>query len=220
MSNSLATDPFLQPGDPNGRTTRTLPVLTGEQVGRAKAFGSSELLPQGHVLFDRGDRNVDFFIVLEGTIEIYEYTALGPTVFVVLRENQFTGELNLFNDRAILVGGRMGADGQVLRVDRKGFRRLLAAEPDIGEVILRAFMLRRAGFVSHRHAAVTLITAGPSADALRLERFLEQNGYPFGLMHVDQEGTQELLAGLSVAPDELPVVVCHHQDTLLRKPSN
>jgi thioredoxin reductase (NADPH) len=28
-------------------------------------------------------------------------------------EHGFTGELDLFNDRAILVGGRMGVDGRV-----------------------------------------------------------------------------------------------------------
>ena len=31
-------------------------------------------------------------------------------------EHQFTGELDLFNDRAILVGGRMGPTGRVARL--------------------------------------------------------------------------------------------------------
>jgi thioredoxin reductase (NADPH) len=87
------------------------------------------------VLFERGDATVDFFIVLDGFIEIYEHTADGPRVFTTHAQNQFTGELDLFNNRKILVGGRLGADGRVIRMNRPQFRRLLAAEPEMGEII-------------------------------------------------------------------------------------
>ena len=58
-------------------------------------------------------------------------------------EHQFTGELDLFHDRAILVGGRMAVDGRVARLGRAQFRRLLAAEPDIADIVMRALILRR-----------------------------------------------------------------------------
>jgi hypothetical protein len=74
-------------------------------------------------------------------------------------ERQFTGELDLFNDRDILVGGRMGADGRVARMNRVQFRRLLAAEPDIAETIMRAFILRRVGLIQHGQGAVTLVVS-------------------------------------------------------------
>ena len=89
---------------------------------------------------------MDFFLVLAGFVEIYERGPDGtPQVMTVHAERQFTGELDLFTDRAILVGGRMGADGRVARLGRAQFRRLLAADPDVADVVMRAFILRRTG---------------------------------------------------------------------------
>jgi len=69
----------LDPTDPYVRTAQTFPTLTEEQIERAKLLGQEEFLPKGTVLFERGQRSVDFFIVLQGNIEIYEqclrYTA-------------------------------------------------------------------------------------------------------------------------------------------------
>ena len=68
----------------------------------------------------------EYCLVLNGFIEIYESGPEGPHVMTVHGEHQFTGELDLFNDRDILVSGRMGADGTVARMSRPQFRRLLA----------------------------------------------------------------------------------------------
>ena len=60
------------PSDPYERQAQTFPRLSDEQVARAAAFGCVEDLPKGTVLFSRGDHTVDFFLVLEGDIEIYD----------------------------------------------------------------------------------------------------------------------------------------------------
>jgi thioredoxin reductase (NADPH) len=50
----------------------------------------------------------------------------------------------------------MGVDGRVLRISPESFRRLITAEPDIGEIIMRTFILRRTAFISHAQGGVTL----------------------------------------------------------------
>ena len=62
----------VNPADPYERRAQTFPQLTDEQIERASEFGVVQALPKGTVLFERGDRAVDFFIVLEGSIEICE----------------------------------------------------------------------------------------------------------------------------------------------------
>ena len=96
------------PNDPYQRTQQIFPTLTELQIDLIKPFGEVQSLGKGTVLFERGERSVDFFVILKGFIEIYEYVANGTRVITVHREQQFTGELDLFNDREILVGGRMG----------------------------------------------------------------------------------------------------------------
>ena len=119
---------YINPADPYVREAQTFPRLSPEQLRRAQAFGTVEDLPGDTVLFQRGDRTVDFFVVLRGRIEIYESLPDGAAHAITSHaEQQFTGKLDLFNDRLILVGGRMGADGgQVIRIRRSAFRQRVA----------------------------------------------------------------------------------------------
>ena len=211
----------LDPSDPYARAAETFPRLSDAQVARVTPFGTVEALAKGTVLFERDDRSVDFFLVLEGCIEIYEPGPGGePVVMTVHAEHQFTGELDLFNNRAILVGGRMGVDGRVVRLGRAQFRRLLAAEPGVAETVMRAFILRRAGFIQHGQAAVTILGARRSADTLRIQRFLGRNGHPFVMLDpdADEEGAA-LLRGTGQATEEGPVVLCG-PGRVLTRPSN
>jgi hypothetical protein len=63
-------------------------------------------------------------------------------------------------------------------VPGRTFQRLIEAEPDIGEIIMRAFILRRVALMKHSQGGVVLIGSMHNADMLRLERFLSRNGYP------------------------------------------
>src|SRR5215218_970057 len=98
--------------DPYNRTNQIWPELSEDQISRAKPYGKEEDLPRDTPVFERGQRNNDFFIVLEGTIEIYEYAAEGTKTIIVHQPGQFTGELDMFNDREVLVSGCMGDDGR------------------------------------------------------------------------------------------------------------
>jgi thioredoxin reductase (NADPH) len=225
LQNMAAPPPAAaNPSDPYERQAQTFPRLSDEQVARAKAFGCVEDLPKGTVLFSRGDRTVDFFLVLEGNIEIYEDGPDGaPNVFTIHGKHQFTGELDLFNDRDILVGGRMGEDGRVARMSRPQFRRMLTAEPDIAETIMRAFILRRVGLMQHAQGAVTLVASRFRAvgDGLRVQRFLSRNGYPLRVLDLENDASaaQALLEANGLGPDDLPVVVCGPH-RVLRNPTN
>ncbi len=200
------------------------PKLTDEQIARASRFGRAERLPAGTLLFERGERSVDFFIVLAGHIEIYDQGTDGqPRVFTVHGEHNFTGELDLFNDREILVGGRMGVDGEVIRIDRRSFRALLAAEPDIGDVVMRAFIARRVGFIENEQGGVTLVGPRGSGGLLRVRGFLHRNGYPHRVLHTGAEEPSDeeaaaLLARHDASRADMPAVVCPG-GVVLRSPS-
>jgi thioredoxin reductase (NADPH) len=161
-------------------------------------------------VFSRGDRGRDFLVILEGTIEIYEREDDGsvrPLRSQVARE--FTGELDLFNDRAILVSGRAGPEPtRVVRIRRADFRRLVQSEPDIAEIIMRAFILRRVGLLRHGQGAAVLIGPAHSADTLRLQQFLNRNAYPLRLYDTEQDADAGgFLECFSLTAAELPVIV-------------
>ena len=206
---------ILEYADPYQREREIFPELSAEQVERVKRFGRVERLAKGAAVFTRGERTVDFFVVISGCIEILDHSherdGGGPEVVTTHAASQFTGELDLFNDRMILVSGRMGEGGEVVRVCRADFRKLLLAEPDIGDVVMRAFILRRIGLVQHEQASVTLIGAAHSGEGVRIERFLRRNGYPVRAFDAEPDSAGDglaILEGFGLTPDDCPVVVC------------
>jgi thioredoxin reductase (NADPH) len=212
-------DETLDPSDPYLRDAQTFPKLSADQLERAERFGTVETLAKGAVLFERGDRAIDFFILLRGQIEIYECRSDGCNIVTTLGEHRFTGEIDLFSDRPALVNGRMGEDGCIIRIGRPAFRKLLSAEPDLGETIIRAFILRRVGLISHEHGSVTLIGSHSFPHMLRIERFLRRNGYPVRVLDVDRTAEARRMLDDLGMPEGDCVVLCPFNPPI-RNPSN
>ncbi|WP_336487497.1 FAD-dependent oxidoreductase [Methylobacterium nigriterrae] len=201
--------PDIDPAAPEARLAQTFPCLGAEMVARVAAYGSEETLADGQVVFTRGQRGVDFFLVLQGRIEILDHDAAGTLrVFTTHMDGQFTGEVTLFNNREILVSGRATGPTRVIRISRAGFQRLVTGEPDIGEIIMRAFILRRVGLIRSSVGGVVLLGSGHRRDTLRIERFLVRNAYPHRLHDADVDpDAMSCLGGFGLSREDLPVVI-------------
>ncbi len=210
----------LAPDDPYAREAQTFPVLGEDMLERMRPYGREETVAAGAFLFHRGQSHVDFFVVLEGAVEVFEEGPRGEH-HVVRREQarQFTGELDLFGDRQTLVSARALTDTRVLRIKRAEFRKMVEAEPDIGELILRAFILRRVGMLKHAEGGVVLIGPGHASDTLRLEQFLARNAYPHRLYDTEADpDAGGFLHCFNLEAKQLPVVIADGR--VLRNPAN
>ena len=212
--------PTTDPSDPMAREAQTFPVLSEGMAARVARYGSEERFEARAPVFDRGDRSVDFFVVASGSIEIFDVDEHDqPQVFVVLRARQFAGELDLFNDRQVLVSARAGEASRILRIKRADFRRLVSTEADIGEIVMRAFILRRVGLIRHVHGGVVVVGPAHSADTLRLQQFLSRNAYPHRLLDTEHDAEAGgFLDCFSLTAADLPVVVAPGH-RVLRNPS-
>ncbi|WP_250624287.1 FAD-dependent oxidoreductase [Pinirhizobacter soli] len=211
----------IDPSDPMARSAQTFPRLSDEMAARVQRYGTEQQVPAGTELFERGQRGVDFLFVLEGRVEVFHRQRDGSRDVVTTHgRHQFSGELDMFNNRQVLMSGWAPVPTRVLRVPRADFRRLVSSEPDIGEIIMRAFILRRVGLIRHFNDGLVLIGPAHSADTLRLQRFLVRNGYPHRLLDTELDPEANgFLECFELSADQLPVVVLA-DDTLLRNPSS
>src|SRR5204863_6201173 len=88
------------------RTAQMFPELTPVQIERVAAVGRRREVRAGEVLFDVGEQNTRFFVVLTGALEIVRPAGGGEEPVVVHGPNQFTGEINMLSARRSLVRGR------------------------------------------------------------------------------------------------------------------
>jgi thioredoxin reductase (NADPH) len=97
---------------------------------------------------------------------------------------------------------------------------LLAAEPDLAAVILRAFILRQAYKLRHGVDAVVLIGKASDPDILKLRTFLSRSDYPHNLLEPDakDEHGKPQFESLGIGMADLPAAFIHGRH-VLRKPS-
>ncbi len=207
--------------DPEHREAQTFPKFSDEQIAAIRSFGEEIELPADTTLFSRGDKNIDFYVVLHGRIEILVTDCHHEKHVVVIHgPGNFTGELNLFNNRRALVSARTPVPSRVLRLPWKSFRRMLTVEPELAQVILRAFVLRRVAFIRQSLAGVMLIGAPQDPDTLRIRQFLIGSGFPYRWLQPDDraEDGRSVMEALSLSPADLPVV-WESEELVLKNPS-
>jgi len=212
--------PAIDHGDLHDRDAQRFPRLSEEMTRRVAGYGREEEVPAGTMLFERGQRSVDFFLVLEGRIQIFDRGPNGcPREVVTHDANQFSGELDHLNQRSILVSGLTAMPTRLVRIERRSFLRMLAAETDISEIVMRAFILRRVGLIRLGGGGAVIVGPGHDAHTLRLQRFLVRNGFPHRLLDTESDSNaDDWLRGFDIAPGQLPVVVTPDHN-LLKNPS-
>jgi thioredoxin reductase (NADPH) len=203
-----------------GRRPQTFPRLTDAQVGRIARAGERQRVRAGQILFDQGDAQPHFYVVLSGELEIVQPVDGRETPITVHAPGEFTGEVNMLSGRRSLVRARMRNDGEVLVVSPEGLRAIVQSDSELSELLLRAFILRRVALIANTPGDTVLIGSTHSAATLRIREFLTRNGHPHAYLDLDKDGAvQALLDRFHLTADDVPVVICRY-DKVLRRPTN
>jgi thioredoxin reductase (NADPH) len=202
------------------RRAQMFPKLSEAQVARLARLGDERTLVQGETLFQDGEYDVPMYVVLEGAIEILHPRDGGEDLITVHEVREFTGEADALSNRRALVRGRARTASRVLRIERSKVRTVVATDPDLSEIFLRAFILRRMGLLAGHQGDVVLVGSKHSAATLRLQEFLTRNGHPYRCIDVETDkDVQALLDSFSVSVSDVPVVICRGE-RVLKNPSN
>ena len=195
------------------------PVLTPEQIGRIRALSRLRKVKAGEILFEPGDSEVPFFVMLSGRMEIVQPDLPGERPIVKHEAGEFTGEISMITGRRCLVRGRVTEAGEFLQMSSDELRALVARDAELSEIFMRAFILRRVALIKSGLGNVVLLGSRHSAQTLRLREFLTRNGHPHAYVDLDLDtGAQEMLDRFHVTMQEIPVVICNNR-TVLRSPS-
>jgi thioredoxin reductase (NADPH) len=195
------------------------PTLTAVQIDRIRAVSKVRKVKVGDVLFEPGDSGVPFFVLLSGSLEIVQPDLHGERPIITHEAGGFTGEMTMISGRRSLARGRVTEAGEFLEMGNDDFRALVARDAELGEIFMRAFILRRVELINRGAGNVILLGSQHSAQTLRLREFLTRNGHPHTYVDLDTDTSyQDLLDHFHVTVDEVPVVICNNK-TVLRSPS-
>ncbi len=208
------------PGVSAERAGLMFPTLTPAQRARVATHGTLRRFERGERLVDAGAPSVPFFVVMEGEIQIVRPDGDPGTIIAVHRPGQFTGEANMLSGRRSMMRTVGSAPGAAVELTREELLALVQIDPEIGDILMRAFIYRRVELVAQHLGDVVLVGSTHSAATLRIREFLSRNGHPFAYVDLDRDAdVQTLLDRFHVAAGDIPVLICRG-DVVLRIPTN
>src|SRR5713226_1687177 len=204
----------------SARIDQMFPALTPVQIARIAVHGRVRPVRRGEVLVEVGDHVVPFFVVTGGEVEIVRPSGTSEEPVAVHGPGHFTGEINMLSGRRALVRARVSESGEVIELDREHMLALVQTDAEIGEILMRAFILRRVELIAHGLGDVVLIGSSHCSGTLRVKEFLTRNGHPYSYIDLDSEAdVQGMLDRFHVAIADIPILICRG-DVVLRNPTN
>ena len=208
---------------PATREHQMFPVLDAAQVATARRFASGPAVrfEPGDTIYAIGATDAPAWLVLDGTIEVLRRDGLSREALITTHDaGQFSGEVNQLAGRPAIAAGRAGPAGcTALPFDAAHLRALMVGAAELGELVMRALILRRVALIAEGGAGTILVGVPGSPEVLGLQEFLTRGGLPNLVVDVrDDEEGRALVERTGVLPDELPLVVCP-TGPVLRRPS-
>src|ERR671910_591304 len=204
----------------SSRLEKIFPTLTPAQIRRVAAHGHIRTVERGEVLVEQGDTSVPFFVVITGELEIVRPYRSYETLVTVHSYGEFTGEVNMLSGRRSFFGAGATKPGKVIELDHQQMQTLVQTDAELGEILMRAFILRRVELIAAGVGDIVLIGSIHSASTLRIKEFLMRNGHPYSYVDLERDpDVQNLLDSFQISASEIPVLICRGQ-VVLRNPSN
>ncbi|MCU1478752.1 MAG: cyclic nucleotide-binding protein [Subtercola sp.] len=214
-------------------TCGAYPRLTPSQLEALGEVGTTVRVSEGEVLARAGEPLVSFWVVLKGRLMVYKGDAglgrsgqepgddgLGGAAAKVEIHGpgRFVGDIGLLEGQPSFATIAAVESGIALEVPIEELERIVTGDPLLGDVILRAYLIRRSMEIGYG-AGLRVIGSPFSPDTRRLLDFAARNRVPHRLLDVERDPAAEAImrrTGLGV--DDVPVVIVAGS-RILRNPS-
>jgi len=197
---------------------KAFPTLTTEQFVSLRSYGSPQDVAVGDTAYQAGDSSIDFVVIEEGTVDVVRPATHERSEETVASfgARQFLGELTLLTGQVAFVTARVVTAGRIHRISPERFRQLMDAEPELSNLLLRAFIARRmilrAGAAAQ---ALEIVGSSLSAATLALRTYAARQLMPHVWFDSDAATGQAVMTAASLTAADLPAVLT--PDTVLRR---
>ena len=200
------------------RREQMFPTLTPGEIEAARRFATPRRYRDGEHIFETGKPAAGLHVIVSGVVRITGRDGHGHDLPITEhRAGNFAGEIAQLSGAPAWVDGIAVGDVEALVLDSERLRRLLMAEAQLGEKLMRTLILRRMAIVESGAGGPVIVGAKRSAEVLGLRNFLRRNTVPHVLLDPDDDADAREIAS-HYSKDDLPVVVCA-DGSVLRKPS-
>jgi thioredoxin reductase (NADPH) len=204
----------------DSRDEQMFPKLTPHEIDRLRRFGEVRRYAAGEPLFVTGDVAPGMFVLIKGSVRVVRRDPLGHSAPVVEQgPGQFVAEVGQLSGQPAFVDVHAIDEVEALLIPPENLRALMIEEPELGERIMHALILRRVALIEAGAGGPVLIGPESSPEVVRLQGFLARNAYPHQLLDPTQDrDAAKLVQQYAPNPADLPLAVCP-KGTILKNPN-
>ena len=193
------------------------PKLTEDQMRTLEPLGEVYGVPKGREVWAAGTANVAMYVVVCGSMRVLDPRTRSE--IAVHHAGDFSGDIDVMNGRPTVAMAEAGENLEVIRIPGECVRTLVGEQPEIGEIVLRAFLLRRAIVQASGEFGVLVVGSRYSPDTLRIREFLTRSRYPVRWEDLEANpDAKRTLEEFEVCEGDTPLVVLP-SGTMLKSPS-
>ncbi|WP_094193612.1 FAD-dependent oxidoreductase [Bradyrhizobium viridifuturi] len=196
------------------------PKLASDEIDRLRRFGQIRRYAAGAALLVTGEVAPGMFVLIKGRVSVARRDPLGHETPVVEQgPGEFVADVGQLSGQPAFVDVHAIDDVETLLIPPENLRALMIEEPEIGERIMHALILRRVALIEAGAGGPVLIGAENSPDVVRLQGFLARNAYPHQLLDPAQDlDAAKLVEQYAPNPSDLPLAICP-KGTILKNPN-
>ncbi len=189
----------------NLRTMVRTPLAEAHVRALARA-GAERQVAAGEIVIRAGDPTETFFYVEEGEFEIYDPVKGVRTTEATLGPTQFMGEISYLTGARHPLTIRACREGRLLAVPREALLRLMAATPEMSDIIVSVFAARRRAQLERGDSAVTVVGRADDRAVREILAFAGRNRLPVRQFDPTSDGAAELARACRIDRQDTHVI--------------
>lgn len=204
----------------DSRNEQMFPKLSPDEIDRLHRFGEVRHYRSGEALFVTGCVAPGMYVLINGSVRVMRRDPLGHSAPIVEQgPGGFVADVGQLSDQPAFVDVHALDAVDALLIPPQNLRTLMIEEPELGERIMQALILRRVALIEAGAGGPVLIGAENSPDVVCLQGFLARNAYPHQLLDpaLDRDAAK-LLEQYAPNSSDLPLVICPN-GTILKNPT-
>jgi len=194
----------------DSRREQMFPTLAPQEIDRIRRFGRIRRYAAGEALFTTGEIAPGMYVLIKGAVRVVRRDPLGHSAPIVEHgPGEFVAEVGQLSGQPAFVDVHAISEVEALLIPPENLRALMIEEPELGERIMHALILRRVALIEAGTGGPVLIGPEASPDVVRLQGFLARNAYPHQLLDpAKDDDAAKLVQQYAPDPADLPLAVC------------
>ena len=181
--------------------------LTAAHIDLLRRAGVTRDVAAGEIVV-KGDALADQFHFVEaGEFELFDLRRQSRIGANSLGAGQFIGEIAFLNGAAVLNSVRAVTAGRIISTPRASVLPLMAAEPEMSDIIVSVLAARRRGALDAGFGAVTVVGPEDDRQVRAVAAFAGRNRLPIRFIDPRTEGAADLGATYNFNPAADPHII-------------